>query len=166
MVQKIEGYETHPESSFPVPDMSDGVEVGLDFLLQRIIGSRDLKWIEAHGVGQFEGLPEHITDRFAQVAPKCDPMSCQMHIEVQAYRPGAGDSEHVKLALGCPRILAANKDVAQGVEDRCLANHQATRKAFEGFVTSSVAKVTAAEAVIDGANEQIAEAKRELDGIL
>jgi hypothetical protein len=165
MVHKVEGYETHPESSFPVPYMSDGVEVGLDFLLQKIIGSRDLGWIEAHGIGQFEGLAEHVTDRFAQVVPKCDP-NCRMHMEVQAYRPGAGDSDHVKLALECPLLLAAHRDVAQGVEDRCSANHQATRRAFEGFVISSVTRVKAAETVIDAANEQIAEAKRELDGIL
>jgi hypothetical protein len=166
MVQKIESYETHPESIFPVPDMTDGVEVDLDFLLNRIINTRNLKWIEAHGTGQFDGLPEHITDRFVQTAPKCDPTSCSMYLEVQAYRPSTGDSEHVKLALQCPHVRTDTEEEAQEIENRCLANHQATLIAFEGFVTSSVAKVTAAEAVINDANEQIVEARRKLDEIL
>ncbi len=164
MVRKVEVYDTETVSIFPVADMPAESVEGFDVLTLGTLKRRDFKWIEGHGVGMYEGLSEHLTSRFDAVVPKCDPENCQMHMEVQAYTAG-GSPEEGRLVLECA-LRTSNLGEAEAIEAHCLANHQAIRGVFEGFVVSQAARVEALEHEIAVAEAQAQNADRQLDKIL
>src|SRR5579863_7476604 len=111
MVERVEtpttiSFNASPESDFPVVDMSDTVKANVDTWIDETISRNPIKWDSALGHGGFYGLNEKLTAKFEPAAPKCDPQTCRMHIEVMASSGRAADAV---LSLVCPRITEQDK---------------------------------------------------------
>jgi hypothetical protein len=118
------------ETCIEVVDLPANIQLAAEMLADRTVGIRKLRW----SFGQFNDLTERATEKFVNVAPKCNPEDCRQQIELMMTDVHAED---MTLTVSCPSFEFATEEEATAKQAHCESHHDAVQLAFGAFVRSS-----------------------------